>query len=463
MDCSVIHCVRGNEQETVLNLDQPLRANPSQFRGPIASGAAAARKESAYTPLSLALAVASVAICTDIRFPISGLNISLGEIVAAISVIVAAARFHPTKSGVALGGMFLVLLLAILVIMNDQGGSVTITAVRNIFLPIILLGFIYHARLSAREAFGTLSVFLVGVASCAALGLDQAIRGSPPAFSLYSLDGFVSFRLHEVMSWKFNLAQTIKIISWQKSLAFGMNLFSNNFGEMLVYGIAALLGMRAANRIHNTLFLFALALFLFALIASLSRTAWIGAAVLVFTYGFITSRKTTVRLAWASISVIGVLAASSIMAIVVGFDGGGTVRGRFHLNDIGLNLIMNSEPLTLLLGGGGARYWAFSGATSYPHSDAIYMVINFGIIGLLALAVALVCILLALSEAIRRPTSLASRGLAIGGLLAFVWLVLYGLTWASLSASNSVFMWCVIIGVALSVSLREREAAVRAV
>lgn len=397
------------------------------------------------------------ALCTDIRIPVAGLSISAGEILAAITIAIAASRFRPTKSHIAFAGMALACALALASLIVDSGREVTATAVRNLLLPLLLLGALYHARLSAREAATCLSALVATAAACALLGLDQASRGSPPAFSLYSINGLASYKLREVMSWKLSLAQSHKLIPWQKALAYGMNLFSNNFAELLVYSLSAMLGLRVAGAISKVTSGLVVLLFCAALVAALSRTAWLGAGAVILTFGMIASRTALARTAWAATTVLAALAASAAAGIIVGFDRGGTVQGRVHLNEIAISAYTQGGPLGILFGGGGSRYWSTAGTASYPHSDALYVLLNFGAIGLIVLSALLLRIIYQLHRQIVRPTSSAARAFSISGFLAITWLGLYGLTWSTLASSNSTFLWCTIIGTALSVDLRERE------
>lgn len=398
----------------------------------------------------LAVAATALALCSEVRLPLGPLNVSFAEIFALIAIVQAPKRFKPGVGAAPFAILAAGVTVCVLAILLSGGAPSTITATRNLLIPAAFLVALLYARLTTDEAVLILKTFVGGAVACAVLAVLQAMIGSPPVFSLYAIPGVVHENLREVMAWKLSTAQLHKLIPGQKSLGFGLNLFSNNFGEFIVYAWAALLTLWSMGRAKTSVVLSISALFGVALAASLARTSMAGAVLVVAIFAFAQARSMLARTAL----VLGTVGAWLLLVdqarALVGFDRLGSLRGRAGLNQIALDVYGRSDFASLLAGGDAPLYWSYTGAFSAPHNALIYMLIEFGLLGAALGAISVLMLGWALFRRYGQAQDRQARALALGGLMATAWFVIYGSTWAVVVNANSTFQWALFVGVGLA-------------
>lgn len=415
----------------------------------------------AISPFVVALCFTAFVMCTEIRIPVGSLHISLGEFGAAAALVLGGRRAR-LAGGLAVPAFVALSAVSILSIFLAQGHQLQIAAARNLILPAALLLVVSRSVLQPNEIASVLWSFVAGAVIDSALAIQQAFMGSPPAFSIYQTRGFVDMTLHDVMGWKLYMAQTSRLIPGQRALGFGLHLFSNNFGEFVVYAMVAVLTLWGMRKTTAPVVAGLLALLGFALLTSLSRTSWAGALLVLAIFAFVRARSIIYRIALGVLAVGGALLMSDSVQSFLGFDRGGTLRGRAELNHIATAVFQSADVSKVMLGGLAPAYWSYSGAYSYPHNSFIYLVINVGAVGCLLAMFGIAGVAWGLGIAVVADPHDKRRAAALGGLLATAWLFAYSMTWTPLANSDSTFQWAILAGLGLSTLIRgNAPAAIR--
>jgi hypothetical protein len=401
-------------------------------------------------PFVLSLALLALALSTELRLPLGGVAVTPAELLSLLVLCTLPLRLRrnypllPISLVIGCIGSF-----CLSIMVADDPGLV-MTAIRNLMLPLVFLLALMCSDIQVEEAKIVLWAFVIGAVLASLLALWQADVGVKSSFSLYNFGDLPDDKLQDVMSWKLSLAKTEDSFFGLQSIGFGFHYFSNNFGEFIVYGVAAVLALTAAGRV----WIFALpvlGLLGMALAVSLSRTSWLGGALLIFVYlTFLRQNRVVRALAWTFLAA-GVLLLFTGAGDFAAFDSGKTIGGRTDLNSIALGIISSGPIQNVFFGGLAGGYYRV--AFSAPHSTALYSVLYFGLCGTFFLSFFIFGVTYKIWKTYNttRPDD-SKRSILLGGCLASIWFIFYGLTWTTIESSNSIFMWALFIGLGLSVS-----------
>lgn len=393
------------------------------------------------TAVSGALALFAISLCTEIRIPVGSINISATEAVLPIFIFVLWFRRNKSRDPMpALTTYLAIATITIAPIILSSDVLNGFPAARNIILPMTFALMMYMAKPKPKE-----SVFAIYVLVCAALlvsilAIAQAELGTDKVFNLYTAHLIKDVSLEDVMQWKLGRAQSSEFLPGQKAVGVGLHVFSNNFGDYLVYAVIGVFTLFLAKAIDIVKTVFALAIIGAALLAALARTCWLGTALVMLLFGMVYMRSIYLKGMFGIVFGAIAIGLSGFFTSAVEFDRGGTVAGRNELNELGMNVYASAPMQNIIFGGSTSEYWDQAGAMSYPHNTFIFTLVYFGALGTLVTAIGIGATFLMNAQAVKRNQRDIPWALSAGGLAAISWLFIYGLTWAALANPNSLFM-----------------------
>lgn len=290
-------------------------------------------------------------------------------------------------------------------------------------------------------------------------GIAQGALGLGVLPDIYSSGGVPGngstasdYELIAVMQWKIgqiNSGLGLNLVG----LGYGFHWFSNNYGEYLVYvAISAWILVPLQKRPFVSVGV--QGLILAAIIVSGARTAFLGYIIVSSLFIFRAARSyPQLRFIFGIIVISGALLFASDLIRSVLFDHGGTITGRSEINFAALAYIAESWQ-SLLFGGNASAYLDNSAST--VHATFLYYWLFGGIFT--AVLVFFVYGRWLLTAGARYLKS--AEDIHLAAVAANLWFLAYGLTWAVVTAPNTIFLVS-FFNIASLVSSRGRAGAMR--